>query len=118
MPLTLGILESSPTSKENQLKEEILFMLEDDGVIDDKERRILNRLGDKLGISLEKAKEIENKILSIGELNNNEKEYLEEFKEFLNDGEITEKERRILNRFATRLEITNERVIEIENSIK
>ena len=112
------ILESSPTSKENQLKEEILFMLEDDGVIDDKERRILNRLGDKLGISLEKAKEIENKILSINELNHNEKEYLDEFKEFLNDGEITEKERRILNRFATRLEITNERVIEIENSIK
>ena len=112
------ILESSSTSKEEQFKEEILFMLEDDGIIDDKERRILNRLGDKLGISLEKAKEIENKILSIGELNNNEKEYLEEFKEFLNDGEITEKERRILNRFATRLEITNERVIEIENSIK
>lgn len=113
----LSTENSTFSDAENQYKEEILFMLDDDGIIDEKERRILNRLKDKLGITDEKANKLENEILSLKIYTPNEKEYIEEYKEFLNDGEITEKERRILNRFATRLELTAERVSELENSL-
>ena len=92
-------------------------MLDDDGIIDEKERRILNRLKDRLEITDEKANQLENEILALMDYTPNEKEYIEEYKEFLNDGEIAEKERRILNRFATRLELTAERVSELENSL-
>lgn len=107
-------IKNLPINIEQQYVEEIQFMLEDDGVIDEKERRILNRLSEKLGISKEQASRIENELLSSGNLNDNEKEYIEEFKEMLNDGEITEKERRILNRFADRLEISSERIAQLE----
>ncbi|WP_026978220.1 hypothetical protein [Flavobacterium tegetincola] len=54
---TISFVESSTFSDaENQYKEEVIFMLEDDGIIDEKERRILNRLKDKLKISDERAK--------------------------------------------------------------
>ena len=113
----LSLENSTFSDAENQYKEEILFMLDDDGIIDEKERRILNRLKDKLGITDEKANKLENEILSLKIYTPNEKEYIEEYKEFLNDGEITEKERRILNRFATRLELTEERILQLENSL-
>jgi len=101
---------------EQQYEEEVKFMLEDDGIIDEKERRILNRLSDKLGISNEKALQIENRVQSMIHLTENEKEYLEEYQELFNDGEINEKERRILNRYAARLEISPERIKQLENS--
>lgn len=115
---TLNIENITLSDAENQYKEELLFMLEDDGIIDDKERRILNRLKDKLKINDEIANKIESDILILKEYTQNEKEYIEEYIEFLNEGEITEKERRILNRFATRLELTEERVSELENSLR
>ena len=101
-----------------QYEEEVRFMLEDDGIIDDKERRILDRLGDKLGISKQQALQIESEIISSGKFTKDEQEYLEEFVEMLNDGEITEKERRILDRFATRLDISAERIVQLELSVK
>lgn len=104
-------------NNQQQYAEEIQFMLDDDGTIDEKERRILNRLSEKLGISKEQALKIESEIIAGGELNENEKEYIEEFQEFLNDGEITDKERRILNRFASRLEISSERITQLEMSV-
>lgn len=115
--IILNIENSTFSDAENQYKEEILFMLDDDGIIDEKERRILNRLKDKLGITDEKANKLENEILISKVYTTNEMEYIEEYKEFLNDGEITEKERRILNRFATRLELTEERILQLENSL-
>lgn len=115
---TLNIENITLSDAENQYKEELLFMLEDDEIIDDKERRILNRLKDKLKINDEIANKIESDVLILKEYTQNEKEYIEEYIEFLNDGEITEKERRILNRFATRLELTEERVSELENSLR
>ncbi|EKT4520731.1 hypothetical protein ABF179_002371 [Flavobacterium psychrophilum] len=100
---------------EKEYLEEVKFMLEDDGVIDDKERSILERFRVKKGISKERAIDIENNLTSLGDLNENEKEYLDEYQELLNDGEITEKERRILNRMAIRYDISEQRVIELEN---
>lgn len=100
---------------EREYLEEVKFMLEDDGVIDDKERSILERFRVKKGISKERAIDIENTLTSLDDLNEIEKEYLDEYQELLNDGEITEKERRILNRMAIRYNISEQRVIELEN---
>lgn len=46
-----------------------------------------------------------------------EKEYLEEFKEIIADGEITERERRLLNKFRAKFGITEERGEELEAMI-
>lgn len=46
-----------------------------------------------------------------------EKEYIEEFKEVIADGEITERERRLLNRFRAKFGITAERGEELEAMI-
>ncbi|MFV8323710.1 hypothetical protein [Flavobacterium sp. LS2R12] len=89
-------------------------MLEDDGIIDQKERSILERFREKKGISNDRAAELENILTSISNFTENEKEYLEEYKEMLKDGEIAEKERKILNRFANRLGLLEERVSELE----
>lgn len=91
--------------------EEVQFMLDDDGIIDEKERRILDRLRKNLELTEEEANDIESK-LQITE--QNEKEYLDEFIVIMDDGEITEKERRLLDRLAKSLGITEEKVIEIE----
>lgn len=96
--------------------EELKFLLEDDGVIDDKERSILERLRERKGITKEVAMDLESKLLLSSKLSENEKEYLEECTEMLRDG-ISDKERKILMRFANRLQITEQRVKELEGSI-
>lgn len=114
------LISTNKTSSavEQDYREEVEFMLEDDGIIDDKERRVLDRLRVKMDISAEVALRIEHEVLSVGNLTEDEKEYIEEFQEMLNDGEITDKERKILNRFANRLDISDERVTQLENNIK
>lgn len=109
--------QENPLDFEQQYQDEVKFMLEDGGVIDDKERRILERFRVRKGISKQRAAELEKIVFTFGDLSENEKEYLDEYQELLNDGEITEKERRILNRFATRLELTEERILQLENSL-
>jgi hypothetical protein len=103
---------------EQEYIEEVKYMLEDDGIIDAKEQSILERFRTRKGISENKAIELEKKIIPIGDLNENEKEYLDEYKELLNDGEIKEKERKMLNRMANRLVISEERVNQLEEYIK
>lgn len=109
---TVGI-ENKTTSNESyqQYAEEICFMLEDDGEIDEKERRVLERLRKNLGLSEEEAKQIEEEIK---QLSQNEKEYLEEYQAIIADGEITERERRLLNRLSSSLGISEERIKELE----
>jgi tetratricopeptide (TPR) repeat protein len=111
---TIADTSSTSNKDEEEYLEEIKFMLEDDGVIDDKERSILERFRARKGISKERAIELEKNLLSFGNLLEDEKEYLEEFQEIFNDGEITEKERRILSRMANRLGISETRVKELE----
>ena len=91
--------------------------VEDDGEIDEKERSALERFREKRGISKERAIELENQLLSVGDLNEAEKEYLEEYQEILNEGEITEKERRILDRMANRAGISEDRIKELEKFV-
>lgn len=88
-----------------------------DGVVTDKERRLLNRLRISLGISEERAAQLEASINSPS-LNDDEKEYFEEVKACLeDDGVITDKERRLLNKIRASLGISEERAKEIEEMV-
>lgn len=101
------------TSEELEYIESVKELLED-GVLAEKERRILNRYREKLGISENRAYELES-MCSVPQLTDDEKEYLEEYKECLNDGgTITTGERRLLERLRKSLGISEERAKEIE----
>lgn len=91
--------------------DEVRFMLEDDGIIDEKERRILERLRSSLGLSVEEVMQIESEITALSQ---SENEYLEEYQAVLLDGEITDKERRLLNRLSSSLGISEDRAKAIE----
>ena len=108
-----------PASNDNEARylEEIHFMLEDDGVIDERERTILERFRERYNITPERAKELEAQAIAGQELTSEEQEYLSEYKNSLHDGAISDKERRLLNRLAMALGISEERVTEIEKLI-
>ena len=55
---------NSLADKEEEYAEEIKACLEDDGVISDRKRRILNRLATSLDITSERAEEIEKIIIA------------------------------------------------------
>ena len=114
---TIAVCTSTSNKDEEEYLEEVKFHLEDDGEIDEKERSALERFREKRGISKERAIELENQLLSVGDLNEAEKEYLEEYQEILNEGEITEKERRILDRMANRAGISEDRIKELEKFV-
>ena len=99
------------SDSEERYKEEVMFLLED-GVIGDSERRLLERKRQKLGVSEERAKMIEESCAP--SLTEEEKEYLEIFKDIVSEGEISERRRKILNREAESLGISLSRVFEIE----
>lgn len=98
---------------EKEYLEELRECLKDG--ITDKVRRLLNRLRQSLGISEERAIELE-KSLTLS-LSDEEQEYLEELKECLKDDGISDKERRLLNRIRQSLGISEERGKELEQLI-
>lgn len=97
--------------------EELRFMLEDDGQIDERERTILERFRTRYNITPERAKELEAQAIASAQLTPAEQEYLEEYKNSLQNGEISERERRLLNRLATALGIDETRVAELEERV-
>ena len=101
----------SLTPEEEKYKEEILFCLEDNGSISEEDRRYLERKRKKLGITETRALEIEQQ--TVPSLTDNEKEYLETYKELAANG-ITDRTRRLLEREREALDITKERATEIE----
>ena len=101
------------SKEELDYAEEVKFCLEDDGIIDDSERRLLERKRIKLGISQERATEIEN-VLVQPQLTEDEKDYLEAVKDEITDGVIPEASRKLLNRLRKRMDISEERANEIE----
>lgn len=113
---------STPSLDENAEQEyldEVRACLEDDGEISDRERRLLNKLAQSLGISEERAAQLEAQAqMPITPLIPPEQEYADEIRACLaDDGEITERERRLLNKIRTSLGITEERAAEIEKYI-
>lgn len=88
-----------------------------DGEISPRERRLLDKIRIQYGISEERAAELENS-LTAQKLTEEEQEYLDEYKNIIADGEITEKERRLLDKILKLNGISTERAREIEASVK
>ena len=99
--------------KEQEYLDNLREFLEDDAEITLRERRMLDRIRQSLGISEERAKELEAS-LAKPQLTEDEQEYLDMYHEYAEKGEVTEKERRRLDKFAAAMGITAERVKEIE----
>ena len=97
---------------EQSYAEEVKFCLED-GQLGDKERRFLERMRTKLGISPERARHIEDS-LQQPQFTDSEQEYLEAIKEEMTDGTILASSRRLLDRLRKSMDISPERAIEIE----
>ncbi len=116
---TVEIVEAKPlnqiglSKEELEYAEEVKFCLEDDGIIDDSERRLLERKRIKFGISQKRAAEIEKNLLW-SQLTEDEREYLEAVKEELVGGKIPEASRRLLERLRKRMDVSDERAKEIE----
>ena len=108
---------SLTTDDEARYLEEVHFMLEDDGQIDERERTILERFRTRYNITPERAKELEAQAIASAQLTPAEQEYLEEYKNSLQNGVISERERRLLNRLATALGIDEARVAELERKV-
>ncbi|MCR5394147.1 MAG: tellurite resistance TerB family protein [Bacteroidales bacterium] len=87
-----------------------------DGEIGPRERRLLDKLRDKLGITEERAAALEDSLSSNG-LSAEEQEYLTEVKSCLADGEIGPRERRLLDKLRDKLGITEERAATLEASL-
>ena len=97
---------------EQQYLENIKEFLEDDAEITTRERKMLDRIRQSLGISEERAKELEASLTP--QLTEDEQEYLDMYREYAEKGEITEKERNRLKKFAAALGISEERAKELE----
>ncbi len=105
------------TSNELEYAEEIQACLADGGEISGRERRILDRLRKTLGISEKRAQEIEAHSLPT-QFSENEEEYAEEISACLEeDGIISDRERRILDKLRKSLNISSERAKEIESMV-
>lgn len=109
----LSALSQSLTEEEVEYLNELKACLEEDGEISSKERRLLNRLRERLGINEERAEELETSLLE-PELTEEEKEYLDEYKACIEEGELSPKEIRLLNRLRMSLGISEERAKELE----
>ena len=103
------------TDNEEKYKEEILFCLEDGGTISSDDRKYLERKRIRFNVSEERAQEIEKQCAPC--FTDDEKEYIEIFKELYNDGAISERARRLLDREREALGISKERACEIEKLI-
>lgn len=99
---------------EEKYKEGVMFVLED-GVIGDVERRLLDRKRQKFGVSEDRAKLIEESCKP--SLSDEEKEYIEIYRDMLEDGEISERRRKMLKREAETLGIADSRAFELESLI-
>ena len=108
---TIAINQDLPENEQRYL-EELQFCLEDDGKIDEKERRMLERIRLKYGISEKRAKELETTASNIAQTEE-EIEYCSAVKEILTDGELTEKDLCLLARLAINLDISSERADEL-----
>ena len=109
-------LDSEPqqcfTSDEKEYLEAVKEYLSD-GSISERDRRMLERLRKSLRISEEQAVELEATL--VPKLTEEEKEYLETIKELLEDGDISERDRRTLERLRKSLDISEERANQLES---
>ena len=109
-------MECGSESQITELELEYLDMVKDcleDGEIGVRERKLLDKIRIKNGISEERAKELE-ATLSTTQLTDDEKEYLEAFKDACEDGKVSDKQRRLLEKLRVMYGISEERAMELE----
>jgi len=104
-------------SNHDNYMDEVKFMLEDDGHIDDDERRILERKRKKLGLSQEEAIKIESTLNTAVNFSSAEIEFMEELKESAENNSLDDGDWRILLRKAIKLGICEERARELGDVI-
>lgn len=107
---------STYTANEQKYIDEVKECLAD-GEITKTGRRLLNMQRERLGISESRAAELEASVTA-PQLTDEEKEYLEAYQETNENGQISDKERRTLNRLRDALGISEERAKEIEQLIR
>jgi len=102
------------SESEKEYIEEYRSCLDEDNDITDAERRLLNKLSDKLGITKNRIEELE--LFAKGKLFSSvEKEYYDEIVNcFEEDGEITDGARRLLEKLRKNLNISEKRASELE----
>lgn len=98
--------------KEQEYLESFKEFWEDDSEITPRERKMLDRIRMSLEISEERAAELEASLSP--QLTEDEQEYLEMYREYSEKGEISEKERRKLDKYAQALGIESDRIKELE----
>ncbi|WCM42113.1 TerB family tellurite resistance protein [Flavobacterium sp. CBA20B-1] len=103
LPVTTG------NNNEVEFIEEYKFLIAD-GELSERDQRILNRLRQKLNITEERASEL---ITTLNNYSDKEKELIEEINFMLQDGEISEREERILLRLASKIGVPHERCLEL-----
>lgn len=99
-------------SEEQEYLEEYKEILAE-GEIRERDRRMLERLAQRNGISASRAAELEASVCQ-SSLSEEEQEYLDEYREILAEGDILPRDRRILERLAQRNGISPSRAKEIE----
>ena len=108
-PLSSSSISDSEKEYIDALKEYL-----SDGEISERERKMLDRVRKALGITTDRAAELE-ETLKQPLLTDEEKEYIEAYREYLVDGPIDEKSRKRLDIFRKGLGISEERAAELEN---
>ena len=104
----------SLTDSEREYLTELKECLED-GTISERENRLLDRLRKSLGISEQRAEEL--KEMASEKLTEAEKEYLTEYEACMADGQISDRERRLLDKLSKSLGITPARIAELEAKV-
>ena len=105
-------LQSGLTPEEKEYLKEFKEVIAD-GDITERERRLLNKIRAQFGISVERGEELESMIMQPS-LTPEEQEYLSEYKEIIAEGEVSERERRFLEKLRKANGISEERATEIE----
>lgn len=100
------------TSEEQEYVDALKEYLSD-GEISERERKMLDRVRKALGITEDRAAQLES-ALNQPTLSDDEKEYLEAYREYLVDGAIDEKSRKRLDIFRKGLGLSEDRAKEIE----
>ena len=107
------LLHPQLTDKEQQYFDSVKESLEDGVELSSRERKMLDRIRESLGISEDRAREIEGMILK-PQLTEDEQGYVNMYREYAAKGEITEKVRHKLDKFASILGISPKRAKELE----
>lgn len=107
-----GLETNGLTENEAKYFEEVKFCLEDGPEIDPSARKFLERLRKRYEITPERATEIED--MAKPKLTDEETEYVDVVKDVLADGEMSPRDRKLLNRLRDSLGISEERAQELE----